>query len=87
MKRLFQILLVLCMLGTNVALAQSGAVVVKDQELRWWAYYDEAGLLSVHSSDMDFFCSGGEPTDFYMSDWLAVVRPDGSVKFKTKAKS
>ena len=84
MKRIFQILLVLSMLGSNIVLAQSGAAVYRDQELNWWTYYDGVELLSVHSSDMDFYCGEGDPTDFYMSDWLAVVRPDGSVKFKTK---
>jgi hypothetical protein len=83
-KKFIQILLVICMFGATTAFAQSGAYVVKDKELSWWWLYDGEGLLSVHSSDIDFYCGEGALTDFFLSDWIAVTRPDGSVKYRTK---
>ena len=66
MRRFLQVLSMICVFGANLAFAQSGAVVYKEQQFAWWFYYDGAGLLSVHSSDRNFYCAG-EPIDFYLT--------------------
>lgn len=77
--RIFVWLCVICLLSTQVASAQNGAVVVKDQDLFAFSAYNGDGLLAVMSSDSEFFCNDDGDLMFY--DWMAVIRPDGSIKY------
>jgi len=69
-------------MSIQVASAQNGAVVVKDQELFGWSMYDGDGLLAVMSSDSEFFCN--DDGDLMFADWMTVLRPDGSVKYQDR---
>ena len=77
--RVFLWLCVICLMSTQVAFAQNGAVVVKDQALGGWFDYNGDGLLAVMSSDSEFFCNDDGDLIFY--DWMDVIRPDGSINY------
>ena len=80
--RIFVWLCVICLLSTQVASAQNGAVVVKGQDLYAMSTYNGDGLLAVMSSDSEFFCNDDGDLMFY--DWMEVIRPDGSVKYNDR---
>jgi hypothetical protein len=81
--RIFVWLCVICLLSTQVASAQNGAVVVKGQDLFATSTYNGDGLMAVMSSDSEFFCN--EDGDLMFVDWMTVMRPDGSVKYQDRA--
>lgn len=68
-----------CILSTQFAFAQNGAVVIKGQDLWGWSDYNGDGLLAVMSSDSEFFCN--EDGDLIFYDWMQVLRPDGTIKY------
>ena len=73
-------LIVVCMIGAPVAMAQNGAVVVRDETVGAWGWLED-GLMVLGVTDMDFFCAPEDEWDeFY--DTTMVIRPDGSVKYK-----
>lgn len=72
-------LCVICMLSTQVASAQNGAVVVKGEGLWAFSTYNGDGLMAVMSSDSEFFCNEDGDRIFY--DWMEITRPDGSIKY------
>ena len=80
--RIFVWLCVICLLSTQVASAQNGAVVVKGQGLFAFDVYNGDGLMAVMSSDSEFFCN--EDGDLMFYDWMDVIRPDGSVKYQDR---
>ena len=80
--RIFVWLCVICLLSTQVASAQNGAVVVKGQDLFALSEYNGDGLLAVMSSDSEFFCN--DDGDLSFVDWMDVIRPDGSVKYQDR---
>ena len=77
--RIFVWLCVICLLSTQVASAQNGAVVLKGQDLFAFSEYNGDGLMAVMSSDSEFFCNDDGDLMFY--DWMAVIRPDGSFNY------
>lgn len=77
------LLVICCFLYVPSALAQNGAVVVKDQGLFAFSEYNGDGLLAVMSSDSEFFCNFDGDLIFY--DWMTVIRPDGSIKYHDRA--
>ena len=81
--RVFLWLCVICLLSTQVAFAQNGAVVVKGQNLFAYYEYNGDGLLAVMSADSEFFCN--DDGDLSFVDWVSVLRPDGSVKYQDRA--
>ena len=81
--RIFLWLCVICLMSTQVAFAQNGAVVVKGQDLLAFSEYNGDGLLAVMSSDSELFCNDDGDLVFY--DWMAVFRPDGSIKYHERA--
>jgi hypothetical protein len=74
--------LLVCLLYAPVASAQSGAVVIKGQDLFSWSDYNGDGLMAVQSSDSEFFCN--EDGDLIFYDWMDVFRPDGSIKYQDR---
>ena len=80
--RVFLWLCVICLMSTQVAFAQNGAVVVKDQTLFAWFDYNGDGLLAVMSSDSELFCNMDGAQIIY--DWMEVIRPDGSIKYQER---
>lgn len=77
------LLVICCFFYVPSALAQNGAVVVKDQSLFAFSVYNGDGLLAVMSSDSEFFCNNDGDLIFY--DWMTVTRPDGSIKYHDRA--
>jgi hypothetical protein len=78
----FLSLVILCLLTTTVVAAQNGAEVIHDDTLvRWWSW-DGEGTIAMYASEEDFFCSFPELGDTIFLPWMAVIRPDGSVKYK-----
>jgi hypothetical protein len=83
MNKLFQVLVVgIALIGINIAYAQNGAFVVKEEVLDGFWSFDGVETLSIHSGDIDYFC--GDFSDVMLSDSLWVIRPDGSIKFQIK---
>jgi hypothetical protein len=76
---IFLLLCIFCLLNTPVALAQNGAVVTKGETLIGWWDWNGEDVMALHSSDLEAFCD--EPGDLIWTDWLEVVRPDGSIKY------
>jgi hypothetical protein len=74
------LLSIICLLSAPFALAQNGAVVVRDEVVGAWGWKDN-NLIALGVTDVDFLCVLPEEVDeFY--DTMAVIRPDGSIKYK-----
>lgn len=82
-RRIFLWLCVICLMSTQLAVAQNGAVVEKGQDLFAYTVYNGDDLLAVMSADSEFFCN--DEGDLSFVDWMAVIRPDGSVKYQDRA--
>ena len=78
--RILFLLCAICLLITQVASAQNGAVVVKGEGI--WFLWDWNGeqVLVLQSSDSEGFC-GDDFGDLMWVDWMEVWRPDGSLKY------
>jgi len=69
--------LLVCLLYAPVVSAQNGAVIVRGETLYAWSDWNGESIVTVHSSDSELFCDGGEQM---WVDWMEVWRPDGTVK-------
>ncbi len=78
--RIFVWLCVICLLSTQVASAQNGAVVAKGDTLIGWWDWNGGQVMALQSSDSEAFC-GDDLGDLIWTDWLEVLRPDGSIKY------
>lgn len=72
-------LAIFCLFVSTVAVAQNGAEVTRGQDQLGMFFWDGNDTLTVHSTDMYFWCSDVPDTVPY--DWMEVIRPDGTVKF------
>jgi hypothetical protein len=81
MKRLCNVLLFLlvCLLFAPVASAQNGADIDRGQDQYGGIEWNGEDILVVLATDAGFFCAG--ELDLVPYDWMAVTRPDGSIKF------
>jgi len=82
MKILRNVLLFLlvCLLFTPVASAQNGAAVIKDETLIGWWDWNGGQVMALQSSDSEAFC-GADLGEVLITDTMAVLRPDGSIKY------
>jgi hypothetical protein len=74
------LLSIICLFYAPIALAQNGAVVVRDEVVFAWGWKDN-DLIALGATDMDNFCAPEAELDEF-PDTMTVTRPDGSVKHK-----
>ena len=83
MKSIRILLCAICLLTISVASAQNGAVVIRGDILIAWADWNGGSVVAVQSSESDLFCNA-EPGEIILTDWLAVFRPDGTIKYQER---
>jgi hypothetical protein len=80
MKSLRNVLLFLLvsLLYAPVASAQNGAVIFRGENDAGWVEWNGESVVAVLSSDLEWYC--GDELDIVPYDFMAVIRPDGSIK-------
>jgi hypothetical protein len=72
------LLSIICLLSAPFALAQNGAFIIRGEDYTGIMEWNGESVVAVLSSDLNWYC--GDELDIVPYDFMAVIRPDGSIK-------